>query len=382
MHVVIVGGGIMGVSLAWWLTRGTTPPAVTVVERDPSLATSSTMLSAASIRQQFSTPQNIRLSAFGWAFLTHAKAHLGEDAGLVRRGYLLLASTAGAEVLAQNAAVQQAEGAATTLLDPAALAARFAWLSTAGIARAALGRDEGWFDPATLHRGFLRGARRAGAVSVTGEVTGITRRAGRAAGVVLRDGGEIAGDIIVNAAGARAGAVAAMAGIDLPVGPDLRTVFHFTAPPGAAPADGPLVVDPAGFWTRPEGAGFLAGMESPGVPDDPWALAPDWPVWEETLWPALATRIPGFAQTRVGRAWAGPYDWNAHDQNALLGEDPACPGLVHVAGFSGHGLQHGPGIGRAMAALILTGDWGPIDLSVFAVTRLATGARVVERTVI
>ncbi|HEU0223317.1 MAG TPA: FAD-binding oxidoreductase [Paracoccaceae bacterium] len=383
MRILIIGGGIMGASLAWWLTRGEKPPEVTVLERDLTLAKSSTMLSAASIRQQFSTPENIRLSRFGWDFLMRAGETLGEDVSLRRRGYLVLAGPEGAEALRQNVAVQQAEGAATALLAPGEIAARFPWLSVEGIALGALGRDEGWFDPAALHRGLMRGAKARGAAWMEGEAVGIPVRAGRVQGVRLASGETLPAEVVVNAAGARAGEVAAMAGQHLPVRPDIRTVFHLTSPDANAIRDsGPLLVDPSGFWMRPEGQGFLAGMESAGQPEDPWSLPIDWPLFDESLWPLLAARVPHFERLRVAGAWAGPYDWNDWDQNALLGADPACPNLFHVAGFSGHGLQQAPCIGRAMAELILTGAWRAIELSAFEVTRIARGRRVVERRVI
>lgn len=382
MQVAIIGGGIMGVSAAFWLTRGAEPPRVTIIERDPSLATSSTMRSAASIRQQFGTPANIRASRFGWAFLSGARESLGVDVGLKRRGYLTLATAGGAERLAALVALQNAEGAATVLLSPGEIAARFPWIATEGVAAGALGQDEGWFDPAALHAGFLKGARAAGAVRVTGEATGLRLRGEAVRAVHLASGEEIAADVVVNAAGARAGAVAAMAGQSLPVRPDIRTVFVLDVAEAEAIAAAPLLVDPAGFWMRPEGRGFLAGMASPVQPADPWSLAPDWPLFEAALWPMLAARVPAFERLRPVSAWAGAYDWNDWDQNALLGADPACPNLFHVAGFSGHGLQQAPAMGRALAELVLTGGFRTLDLSDFAVTRIAGGRRVVEEAVI
>lgn len=383
MQVAIIGGGIMGVSAAFWLTRGADPPGVTIIERDPSLATSSTMLSAASIRQQFGTPANIRASRFGWAFLCGARESLGVEVGLKRRGYLTLATEGGAARLAALVALQNAEGAATILLDPGEIAARFPWIATEGVAAGALGQDEGWFDPAALHAGFLAAARAAGARTATGEAAGLRLGPGGVRAVRLAAGGEIAADVVVNAAGARAGAVAAMAGQSLPVRPDIRTVFVLdVAEAEGIAAAAPLLVDPAGFWMRPEGRGFIAGMASPVQPADPWSLPVDWPLFEAALWPMLAARVPVFERLRPVSAWAGAYDWNEWDQNALLGADPACPNLFHIAGFSGHGLQQAPAMGRALAELVLTGGFRTLDLSDFAVTRIAGGRRVVEEAVI
>ncbi len=373
----------MGASLAWWLTRSADAPAVTVIERDPSLARASSMLSAASIRQQYSTVENIRLSRFGWEFLSAAPELLGVDVGLKRRGYLILARPEGRATLEANSALQHAEGVATELLEPEALAARFPWLNTEGIALGALGRDEGWFDPALLHGGFRAGARARGADWAHGTVTGIDIAGGRATGVRLESGDRLAADMVVNAAGWQSGAVAALAGQELPVGPDLRTVFVLSSPDSAhINATAPLTVDPGGVWFRPEGAGFIAGMEAPAPAADPWAFAPDWSQFEEAVWPLLAARVPAFERLRTTGAWAGHYDWNRADQNALLGPLPGLDNLFHVSGFSGHGLQQAPAVGRGMAELILTGAWATLDLSAFAATRLAEGRRVVELNVI
>jgi sarcosine oxidase len=383
LRILIVGGGIMGAASAWWLTRGPNPPAVTLVERDPTLAKSSTMLSAASIRQQFSTPENIRASRFGWAFLADAASRLGADVALRRRGYLILASPGGRAALEANVAVQRAEGAETLLLEPAELARRFPWLSLDGIGCGALGADEGWFDPAALHGGFRRGSRDGGAVWVKDEVVGLRCAGSRVRRAILRHGGEIEVDAVVNAAGALAAAIAGAAAQRLPVRPDIRTVFVLDAPDAASLAgDAPLLVDPSGFWMRPEGTGFIAGMASPAQPADPWSLPVDWPLFEAELWPRLAARVPAFERLKVASAWAGPYDWNEWDQNAILGADPRCENLFHVCGFSGHGLQQAPAMGRAIAELVLEGGFRTLDFAVFSPTRFAEGRRVTERNVI
>lgn len=387
MRIVIVGGGIMGASAAWWLTRGPTPPAIAVIERDPSLAQSATMLSAASIRMQFTLAENVRMSQFGWQFLSDAQATLGEDVGLRTRGYLVLASDAGAQTLRDSVAMQNAEGAATALLDPAAVTRRFPWISAEGVALAALGETEGWFDPAAFHRGLKRGAQAAGAIWHAGTATGFVHTAGRLSGVELigADGTPqvLPADLIINAAGPRGGEVAGWAGVDLPVRPDIRTVVRLTAPESQAIcAESPLIFDTSGVWMRPEGSGFISGAPSPVQPDDPWDLTPDWPLFEDTIWPSLAARIPTFERLRMAGAWAGPYDWNAVDQNGLIGFHPGCDALFHICGFSGHGLQHAPAAGRALAELVLTGRFQTLDLSALAADRLALGREMHELAVI
>lgn len=386
--VAIVGGGVIGCAVAYFLTAD---PAfdgtVAVIERDPSYRTASSALSASSIRQQFSTPENIALSRFGIDFLRRATEHLSVegdpvDLGLREQGYLYLATPAGTETLHANHAVQRAAGAEVALLEPDALAARFPWLAVDDVALGSLGLSgEGWFDGYALLQAFRRKAKAAGARFVTGEVTGIERSGNRIAAVTLADGGRIACGMLLNAAGPQARRVAALAGVPLPVAARKRCVFVFAcreALPGC-----PLVIDPSGVWFRPEGAQFIAGAPPPPDRDpDTQDLTVEHDLFEEILWPALAQRVPAFEAVRVTGAWAGHYEYNEVDQNAILGPHPEIANLLFANGFSGHGLQQSPGVGRGIAEWIAYGGWRTLDLSVFAYDRLAAGRRVVERCVI
>src|ERR1044071_4334284 len=214
--VVIIGGGVMGSSIAYHLKSDRNfTGTVTVVERDPTYARASSALSASSIRQQFSTPLNIHLSRFGIGFLRDAPRTLGVDLGLKEPGYLFLASPAGEAVLRANHAIQKGEGCAVELLDSAALVRRLRALSAAGVALASPGRaNEGWFDGPALMLAFRRKARELGATYVADEVVGLAPDA-----VTLRAGGRLEARTIVIAAGPWSGEVAALVGIALPVEP-------------------------------------------------------------------------------------------------------------------------------------------------------------------
>lgn len=382
-EVVIVGGGAMGAALAWTLVsdaafRGR----VTVLERDPTYATASSALSAASIRTQFSTPENIRLSRYGWRFLAQAETLIGVDVGLRARGYLTLATDAAA--LRGRHAAQTAEGAAVALLDPEALAARFPWLSTEGVALAALGlREEGWFDAASLLQGLRRAATRLGARFETAEATGFLRDGDRVRAVLTAEAA-FPCDVAANCAGPWAGRVAAWAGVALPVRPGKRSVFFFRCREGARiAAESPLIVDVSGVWMRPEGAGFIAGV-SPRPEDDPPAtdFVPDWSLFDEAIWPALAARIPAFEAVRQERAWAGWYEMNDWDANALLGPAAGASNLLHAAGFSGHGLQQAAGAARVLADLVIHGLSTSVRADALAASRVSEGRRVMEAAVI
>jgi FAD-dependent oxidoreductase domain-containing protein 1 len=386
--VVVAGGAATGSAVAWWLTRMGCR-SVLVVEPDPSHARAGTALSAASIRQQFSQKVNVAISRFGVGFLRDAARQfdLGAEEnplGFRENGYLLLAgSAAGAGALRSQTAMQRGQGAATELLDPGALAARFPWIDPAGVALAAFGASgEGWFDAMRLLDLFRRGARAAGAEYVADRVAGLDRAGGRVTGVRLASGARVACGHLVVAAGTGAPALAAMAGIALPVEPRKRTVFLIDAP-DLRDASAPLVVDPSGVWFRPEGRHWLAAaVPDPDPAVDPGDFVPDHAAFERDVWPVLATRAPGFAAIRAIGAWAGHYDYNYWDANALLGAHPDCGNLVFACGFSGHGLQQAPAVGRGLAELILEGGWRSLDLSPLSAARLAEGRRLTEAAVI
>ncbi len=389
--VVIAGGAIMGSSTAYFLTRELGPSArILVVEKDPTYARSATTLSAASIRQQFSTPENIRLSRFGIDMIRSLKETFGPDAdiGFHEKGYLTLASAAGVPVLEANHAIQTAEGSDIELIEPDELARRYPWMSLDGIALAAYGRSgEGWFD-AYLWLDLLRKAARAqGAVYAHAAVTGIARSGDRVTGVTLSDGREITCGTFVNAAGPAAGDVAALAGITLPVEPRKRFVYvvHCREQVPGLPMliDGTVVA--SGVYVRPEGQYHICGV-SPSDEADHRAGDDDFDVdyglYEEVIWPALATRIPTFESLKLIRAWAGHYDFNTFDHNAVIGRHPEVTNFVFCNGFSGHGIQQGPAAGRAVAELIAHGGFRSLDLAVFGYDRLAAGRAVKELNVI
>lgn len=384
--VVIVGGAVVGSAVAYFLTHDPGfHGSVAVIEKDPTYAFSATTLSAASIRQQFSTAENIRLSRFGVAFIRGLADRFGPEAdvGFHEGGYLLLASPEGLPILEANYRVQRAEGADIALLDPEAMKARFPWISTEGLAAGAFGvTGEGWFDAHSLLDLLRKAARAKGARYVHGAVAAIERDGDRVTAARLADGRRIGCGTLVNASGPAAGDVAAMAGLALPVEPRKRCVFVVHCRETLGPM--PLVVDPSGVYVRPEGAFHICGV-SPEAAADPRAdgdFEVDHRLFEETVWPALAGRIPAFEQIKLVRAWAGHYDYNTLDQNAVVGPHPEVSNFLFANGFSGHGLQQAPAVGRAIAEWIVTGRSVSLDLSIFGFERIAAGRPVRELNVI
>ena len=384
---VIAGGAVMGASLAFWLTKMQPGIRVLVAERDPSFAHAATALSVASIRQQFSTPTNVAISRFGIGFIKDFAARIGQteagSLGLVENGYLFLARSAdGAATLTEMAAMQRRLGAETEILTPAGVQALFPWMDVGDVVAASYGaRDEGWFDNMGLLNGFRMAAKAQGATFLTDEVTGLVLEGGRVAAARLAKAGEIRCGAFANAAGTRASVIAGMAGLALPVEPRKRTVFVIDAPNARHP-DAPLLID-GSYYLRPERNHWITAT----VPEDDKACdvndyEPELHLFEDAIWPALYARAPGFDAVKVVRHWVGHYDYNAFDQNALLGPLPMVPNLYFMNGFSGHGLQQSPAVGRGVAEHILTGGWQSLDLSDLSVTRLLAGRRVLETEIV
>lgn len=385
--VVIVGGGIVGSSAAYFLKKQGFTGTIALIERDTSYAKGCTARSCGGIRQQFSTPENIRLSKFGLNILRHLKDEFGPEAdvGFREQGYLILASENGRAILEENHAIQVENGADNVLLDTEGLAQQFPWLVTDGLALGCFGRSgEGWLDPYSLMSLFRKAAVGKGVDIIQGEVASVKKTGGRASSLTLADGTEIACGTLVNAGGTGAGALARMAGIELPVGPRKRYVYVLDCP-GASAAlhKAPLTVDISGIYFRPEGQQFICGL-SPEEADEPQEM--DWEVdynwFEERIWETLAARIPAFEAIKVVNAWVGHYDYNALDQNAVIGPHPELSNFLFANGFSGHGLQQGPGAGNAIAELIIHGGYRAIDLERFGFERIAKKAPLFERNVI
>jgi len=421
-EVLIAGAGVMGAALAYWLTRLHPALRVVLVEPDTGFLLASSSRSASSIRQQFSCPVNVQLSQFGFHFLREARAHLAIDGdtpqlSLHEAGYLYLAGEPQAESLRALDREQVHLGVRTALLDAAALRQRFPWLCSHDLALGRLGLEgEGWFDGPALHRALLAKARRQGAQVVRDRVV----HAQDPARIVLASGAVWRCQHFVCAAGAWSGALAQASGIRLEVHPSLRTVFVLSCP--TALPTMPLVIDPSGFWIRPEGRHYLLGfpprtpapcaygtaVEPAGAAVEPTGAAscpratrkaaappfaaasghtleapePQWQELDETAWACLADRIPAFATMRIESAWAGYYDMHLLDHNAVIGAHPERPYFHFLCGFSGHGMQHAPGAALALAEQILHGESRSLKVSALSYQRVVRGEPYRERNVI
>ena len=383
--VVIIGGGVTGGATACFLAaEAEFPGTVLVVERDPTYEFAPSARSTGGFRQQFSTPENIEIGLFGAHFFKNAERYLavdGEtpDIGVREGGYLLLATPEALPIMAENNRTQRACGAEVHFQDPDALRARFPWIDPVGLAGGFLGvRNEGWVDPWSLVQAYRRKARSGGVEYVADEVLELEHRDSRVHSLRLRDGGRIGVGAVVNAAGARDGAgLAAQVGVALPIEPRKRCTFVFECREEIGPA--PLTVSPKGVAFRPEGRGFISNTAPP--PDrDPACEDTEVEHWqfEEIVWPALAERVPAFEAIKVTNSWCCHYDFNTLDENVIVGRPPDVENFYVAIGFSGHGLQQSPAIGRALSELLTFGEYRTLDLSRFGYERVVRGEPLLE----
>jgi glycine/D-amino acid oxidase-like deaminating enzyme len=388
--VVIIGGAIMGSSTAWWLTRLGFTGRILVLERDLTYAQAGTTHTNSCIRQQFSTELNIRISQFGAEFVQNLRRHMGDDdrippLKIQNFGYIYLADSPGfAAVLRANQHLQIALGAETRLLTPDQIKAEYPFYTVDDLTLGSINtRDEGYFDGSTMFDWFRRKAREAGVEYVADEVVAMTVAHHKVTAVTLASGRQIACGTVVNASGPRGARTAAMAGIDLPIEPRKRFTWVIQA---ATPLDRPLplTIDPSGVHMREVGGGtYMIGGHAdhdPAADFDDFAMDPS--IWEDKIWPAIATRIPAFEAVKIISEWTGHYDYNTLDQNAVTGPHPDVQNFLFLNGFSGHGLQQSPAMGRGTAEWIVHGRYQTLDLSPFHYDRITTGAAVVEGAII
>lgn len=386
---IIAGGAVTGSSTAWWLSQMAPTMRILVVEPDPTYARSATALSVASVRGQFSNPVNVEISRFGVDFIRNFADRIGPTGGvpslgLKENGYLFLTGTeSGAALMEELAAMQRSLGASTQVLDRTELRSLYPWMNLDDVVAGSLGtRDEGWFDNMGLLSGFRNAARAAGVQYVTDSVIGLGFADGRVNSVTLANGGTLSTGAFLNAAGTASSDICTMAGLSLPVEPRKRTVFVIDAPNARHP-EAPLIIDHSGIYMRPEHGQWITAT----VPADDVRCArddwePDYQQFEDLIWPQLYARAEGFDAVKVSRFWVGHYDYNRLDQNAVLGLWPGTSNFYIAAGFSGHGLQQAPAVGRGMAECILTGKWQTLDLSPLEPARIIENRPFLERAVV
>jgi len=371
--VIIIGGGIMGSATAYYLAKKDPTLKVAVIERDPTYARASTTLSMSNVRIQFSLKENIQISQYAFDALKRFEDEMEVDGNKPkiyyhREGNLFLVDENN-ELQARRALdLQQSLGCRIEWWTPQKIKAAFALYETGNFIGGTYGPDDGHFDAYAALMGYKAKARYLGAEYLKNDVKEITTRSGRVAAVRLASSESLAARYIINCAGAWATQVAATAGVNLPIEPVKRQVFTLdTAVKPQGPL--PLTVLPSGLYFRTETGGVILLGKS--MAEDPSGFHFNWDDkrFMEILWPELAEFVPAFDRLKLVRGWAGLYAVNTLDGNAILGEWPEVQGLFLANGFSGHGLQQAPAVGRYLAELILKLPVS-LDLSIFGPERI------------
>ena len=386
--IVIIGGGVIGSSIAYFLkSMAGFDGIITVLEKDPSYEFGSTARSWGGVRQQFSKPENILMSQFMQEFLGQITHHLAiddtpVDVGYREYGYLFLAEDRHIPLLYTNNAIQRKLGVNVGLLDSDDLARGYPWMNVSDLAGGSLGLSgEGRLDAYSLNQAFRKKSISLGVRFLKAEAIGLEVEAKQVSAVLLKDGSRLRSGYVVNAAGPTASEVAGWAGIDLPVRSRKRFAFSFSCRTEVSGC--PLVIDPSGVHFSPEGRQFIAGC-SPDPENDPDCsdFEIDYGWFEEHIWPILAHRVPAFESIKLENAWAGHYAYNILDQNAILGSHPEITNFFFANGFSGHGLQQSPAVGHAIAELITHGEYRTLDLSRLSFSRVTAGDAILERNIV
>jgi len=379
--VIMVGGGAMGCATAYYLMKADSQLKVAIVEMDPTYARASTPLSDGNIRVQFGLKENIQISQYGLEVLEGFPEEMAvddtrPDAGFRRQGNLFLVDESGREEAEQGLGLQQSLGCQVEWLSPDEITRRYPLCDPAGCAGGTFGSQDGTMDPWALLAAYKSKAVSLGAEFIHAEVSRLQKSGNRISGVRLSSGDDLTAGAVLNSAGAWASRIAQTVGIDLPVQPVKRQVFVVET--NARP-DGvlPFMCSPSGlYWIHEQCGQFMCGKS---LPDDPigFDFAWDRRTFIEFLWPELVEFVPSSDRLKVTRGWAGLYAVNTLDQNAILGEWPDLKGLFLANGFSGHGLQQAPAVGRYIAELIL--DHPPtLDLSVLSPQRILENKPVLE----
>lgn len=372
--VILVGGGVMGCATAYYLLRDEPRLRIAIIERDPSYARASTPLSDGNTRVQFNLPENIRMSQFGLTALATFADDMAvgadrPDVAFRQQGNLFLVDEAGEAEARAGLATQQALGCEVVWLSPAEVKQLFPLVALTGVVGGTFGRRDGTLSPWAVLLGYRNKAVALGAHFVPVEAAAVTTAAGRVTGARLASGEALEAPVVVNTAGPWAAALAHTAGVALPVTPVKRQVT-FVETTARGDHILPCLFLPSGLYCIHEGGGhFMCGKS---LPDDPVTDA-DF-TWERErfeahLWPELAEAIPQFDRLKILRGWAGLYEVNTLDGNAILGEWPELTGFFLANGFSGHGFQQCHAVGRHLAELI-TRRPPSLDLALFSPRRV------------
>jgi glycine/D-amino acid oxidase-like deaminating enzyme len=381
VDVAIIGGGAIGAAAAYFLRSHPRACRVAVIERDTSYQLASTPRASGGVRRLFSLPENIALSNYSIPFFARFDAEMAVDGerpaiNFRKGGYLFIVPPAAARVLERNFAIQKANGVHVEWLERKDLKAKFPSMTVDDLGAGVLSPDDGWLDPYGVLQGLRKKAKALGAEFVNDEVVALDVERRRLRAIRLKSGQSIEAEAVINAAGAWAKEICAMAGWTVPIEPMRRYEHYFEAAEAIEPL--PYIKDVHRLAFRPEGKGYSGGVPNLDEPRG-YNFEVDHDYFQQVVWPALAARFPQFERSKEKNTMSGLYDQNEFDATPIIGPwTGKLDNFYLMAGFSGHGLMHAPGCGRAIAELILDGSYQTIDLARFGWARIAEGRRCAE----
>ncbi len=383
--IIIVGGGIVGSSIAYHLSQLAGAGTVLVLERDHTYTHAATPLANGGIRRLFSLPENIQMADFGLSFYQRFSEDMrveghSADIGFRRQGYLFLSDNGGAAQMEENFRMQESMGVPATLLSPTELSRRFPSVKTTGVDLAVLSDQDGWIDPHAALMGFRRKAIASGVTYKEAEVIRLEKAGNALRRAHGKDGATFEADVFINASGAWCAELAQTVDLKLPVEPMSRESYFFRCGEAVEPL--PFIKTETDLAFRPEGQGYVGG-----VPD--WSEKPGWNFsvaperFNSVVWPALAERIPAMQSLKLERSWRGHYARSVLDYSPILGP---CRGVLDnfflANGFSGHGIMHAPAVGRGLAEYVVEGACQTLDLDCFGYRRILENRPYREKGII
>lgn len=382
--IIIIGGGVIGSSVAYNLLRDGYTGQVTVFEKDIIYEYSSTPRSAGGIRQLFTTAINIQISRYSLQkYKTFPEdMAIGNERAEIdfkQRGYLFLAKNKELQQLEQQSLLQQKFGVPSELLTKEELLTIIPELTIDDLNGGLYCGEDGYLDPYSVMQGYARKAKQLGAEYIYETIDSINQDGNKVTGVKLANGDIHKAPIVINCAGPWAPALSEKMDLPLPIVPLKRQIIQFDI---AEPLinDLPLTVDPTGVYFRHEGASLIAGYSEavePGI-DFKWKRS----FFLEQLWPILGHRISNFERAKISSGWAGMYSYNTEDQNAIIGQHPQLNGYYIACGFSGHGMQQAPAVGKGLSELIQLGKYETLDLTSLRFERFAESDLVIEGAIV
>jgi sarcosine oxidase subunit beta len=373
-HVLVIGSGIIGAAIAYYLTQEGISDVI-VLEQGEIGSQGATSACLGGMRTQFSTTVNIRFSLISRKVYQRFKKVFGVDPGFKPLGYLFLAATSNQwKIFKDMSRLMKEMDVPVELLSPQEISQRWPFIRIDDLLGGSYTKEDGFYSPIEIHQAYVRTARQNGVVFMENvQVTDILIKNHSANGVRTKDGYKISADIVVNASGPWAGRVAAMAGLDLPIGPLKRHLF-FTDTFHEFPAAFPMVIDiDSGWYMKREGQGLILGGPTG---NKSFSQHVDFDAEEWTAEKSMQ-RVPALERAKIIRGWVGHYEMTP-DHHAVIGAFPELRNFICAAGFSGHGFQHAPATGMIVAELIASGKAETEDIHPLRPTRFREGALIYE----